>query len=63
MIPAVIVADATLSKDGALGAGAHLGLTLITLAFAWAGRGLGRLTGGVIIVLYGAFVAVLAATG
>jgi cation:H+ antiporter len=63
MIPAVVIVGAVLSTDGSLIMAAYLGLTLVTLAFAWTGRGLGRWTGGLIIVLYAAFVAVLAATG
>jgi Ca2+/Na+ antiporter len=63
MIPAVLVAGATHSRDGALIMGAYVGLTLVTLGLAWAGRGLGRWAGGLIIVLYFAFVVVLVATG
>ncbi|HZL65306.1 MAG TPA: hypothetical protein VFD50_10260 [Thermoleophilia bacterium] len=63
MIPAVLVAGATRSRDGALIMGAYVGLTLVTLGLAWAGRRLGRRAGGLIIVLYVAFVVVLVATG
>ncbi len=63
MIPAVIVAGAVLSHDGAFITSVYVGLTLVTLALAWAGRGLGRWAGGLIVVLYVAFVVVLAATG
>jgi cation:H+ antiporter len=63
MIPALIVASAVLSRDGAFITIVYVGLTLVTLALAWAGRGLGRLAGGLIIVLYIAFVVVLAAAG
>ena len=63
MIPAVLVAGATRSRDGALIMAAYVGLTLVTLGLAWAGRGLGRWAGGLIIVLYVAFVVALVATG
>ncbi len=63
MIPALIVASALLSRDGALITSVYVGLTLVTLGLAWAGRGLDRWAGGLIIVLYVAFVVALAATG
>jgi len=63
MIPAVIVAGATLSRDAAFITAAYVGLTLVTLGLAWAGRGLGRRAGALIIALYVTFVVVLAATG
>ena len=47
----------------AVAAPAYLGLTLITLALAWTGRGLGRWTGGLIILLCAAFIAVPAVNG
>jgi len=63
IIPAVVAAGATLSRDAVLITAAYVGLTLVTIALAWAGRGLGRWAGAFIIALYIAFVAVLAATG
>ena len=63
MIPAVLVVGATFAKDGGGITAAYLGLTLVTLFFAWRGRGLGRWSGALIIALYAAFVAVLVATG
>ena len=63
MIPAVLVVGVTFAKDGGGITAAYLGLTLVTLFFAWRGRGLGRWSGGLIIALYAAFVAVLSATG
>lgn len=63
MIPTVLAAGAAQSRDGAFIMGAYVGLTLVTLGLAWAGRGLGRWGGGLIIVLYAAFVAALVAAG
>jgi cation:H+ antiporter len=62
MVPAVLVVGVTFSRDGGGITAAYLGLTLVTLLFAWGGRGLGRWSGGLIIALYLAFVVLLATT-
>jgi cation:H+ antiporter len=62
MIPAAVVAKAALSRDAVFITVVYLGLTLATLMLAWAGRGLGRWAGALIIVLYVAFVVMFAAT-
>ncbi len=62
MIPAVIAAGVSLTKDAALITAAYAGLTVVTLGAAWLRRGIGRWAGALIIVLYLGFVVVLIGT-
>jgi cation:H+ antiporter len=62
LIPATVLGLARTSGAGVLVAGWYVGLTGLTLTLAYAGRGLGRLSGGVVIAAYGLFVVVLLAT-
>ncbi len=62
LIPAVVIGLARPSGSGLLVAGWYVGLTALTLLLAYGGRGLGRLSGGVIIAAYVAFVVALLAT-
>ena len=62
LVPALVIGLANPSASGTLVAGWYLGLTALTLLLAYVGRGLGRLSGGVIIVAYVGFVGVLLAT-
>jgi cation:H+ antiporter len=61
LIPAVVVGMAGPSSSGMLVAGWYVGLTALTLLLAYVGRGLGRVSGGVIILAYVGFVATLLA--
>jgi cation:H+ antiporter len=61
LIPAAVVGLAQPSASGLLVAGWYVGLTALTLALAYAGRGLGRRAGWLIIAAYGLFVAILLA--
>jgi cation:H+ antiporter len=61
LVPGVVVGLAPVSTQGDLVVGWYLGLTVVTLVLAYAGRGLGRVTGGLIVVGYGAFVAAVLA--
>ena len=62
LIPAVVIGLAKQSGSGLLVASWYVGLTVLTLLLAYVGRGLGRLSGGVIILAYVGFVVVLLAT-
>jgi cation:H+ antiporter len=59
LIPATVLGLARPSASGLLVAGWYLGLTAFTLVFAYAGHGLRRATGGLIIAAYALFVVVL----
>jgi hypothetical protein len=60
LVPATIVALGVSSKATTLVAAWYLGLTMFALVAAYAGRGLARAGGALIIVAYLAFVVVLA---
>jgi cation:H+ antiporter len=62
LIPAVVLGLAKPSSSGVLVAGWYVGLTALTLLLSYAGRGLGRASGSVIIAGYIAFVVALLAT-
>ena len=62
LIPAVFIGLAKPSASGTLVASWYVGLTVLTLLFAYVGRGLGRASGSVIIASYVAFVVALLAT-
>jgi cation:H+ antiporter len=62
LLPAVVIGLAKPSASGMLVASWYVGLTVLTLLLAYVGRGLGRLSGAVIIVAYVSFVVVLLAT-
>ena len=62
LLPAVVIGLAKPSGSGMLVACWYVGLTALTLLLAYVGRGLGRLSGGVIIMAYVGFVAVLLVT-
>jgi cation:H+ antiporter len=62
LIPASITGLGPRSGQGILVAAWYAGLTVLALAFAYRGRGLGRVPGAVIIVGYLAFVIALAVT-
>jgi cation:H+ antiporter len=62
LMPAVIIGLARPSASGMLVASWYVGLTALTLWFAYMGRGLGRVAGAAIITAYVAFVVVLLAT-
>jgi cation:H+ antiporter len=59
LVPAVWLGLGRPQAQGMLIAGWYVGLTACTLALAYAGRGLSRLSGSVVIGGYLAFVAVL----
>ena len=59
LIPAVLAGLGPRSGPGTLVAAWYAGLTVLALAFAYRGRGLGRMSGAVIIAGYLAFVAAL----
>jgi len=59
MIPAVVLHASRASAGGLVSAGWYAALTALTLALAYAARGLGRRAGIVIIAAYVAFVVVL----
>lgn len=61
LVPAVVVGIAAPSGPVALAAGWYAGLTVLVLALAYAGRGLRRGGGTVVLVGYAVFVAVLVA--
>ena len=62
LAPATVVGLAKPSGSGLLVAGWYLGLTTVTLALTYAGRGLGREAGLVVVAAYVLFVTVLLAT-
>jgi cation:H+ antiporter len=62
LLPAVLVGLAAASTQEVFIAWWYLGLTSLTLVLAYAGRGLGRFSGSLIIAGYGVFVAVILAT-
>lgn len=62
LIPAAVVGLAKPSGSGLLVAGWYVALTALTLLLAYAGRGLGRVSGGAIIAAYIVFVVMLLAT-
>ena len=62
LIPATVIGLAKPSASGLLVAGWYLGLTALTLVLAFAGRGLRRTSGGVIVAAYALFVVLLLAT-
>ena len=59
LIPASVAGLGPGSGQGTLVAGWYAGLTVLALALAYRGRGLGRASGAVIIAAYLAFVAAL----
>lgn len=61
LVPGLFLGLATRSAAGTLTAGWYVGLTVLTLALAYRGRGLRRMSGAVIIGGYVVFVAVLVA--
>jgi cation:H+ antiporter len=61
LIPATVIGLAKPSSSGFVITGWYLGLTFVTLALAYVGRGLGRAPGGLIIGAYVLFVIVLLA--
>ena len=62
LIPATVIGLAKPSRSGLLVAGWYMGLTALTLALAYAGRGLRRISGGVIVAAYALFVVLLLTT-
>ena len=62
LIPAVVIGLAKPSASGMLVASWYVALTALTLLLAYAGRGLGRISGGAIILAYIGFVVVLLVT-
>ena len=62
LLPAVVIGLAKPSGSGLLVASWYFGLTALTLILAYVGRGLGRLSGGVIILAYVGFVVALLAS-
>jgi cation:H+ antiporter len=62
LIPAVVIGLAKPSASGILVAGWYVALTALTILLAYAGQGLGRLSGALIIVAYVGFVVSLLAT-
>ena len=62
LIPAVVIGLAKPSSSGVLVASWYVGLTALTLVLAYVGRGLGRVSGILIIVAYVGFVVALLAT-
>ena len=61
LIPATVIGLARSSDSGLLVAGWYVGLTALTLVFAYAGHGLRRTGGGLMIAAYALFVVVLLA--
>ncbi|HEV3328468.1 MAG TPA: hypothetical protein VGZ33_03660 [Acidimicrobiales bacterium] len=61
LLPAVVLGIAAPTGTSSLIATWYVGLTLVSLALAFAGRGLRRSEGWLIVALYGTFVAVLLA--
>jgi hypothetical protein len=61
LIPAAVIGLAQPSGSGLLVAGWYVGLTALTLVLAYAGYGLRRAAGGLIIAAYVLFVVVLLA--
>ena len=61
LLPGALIGIGTASGSATLVAGAYLGVTVLALARAYAGRGLRRRDGAVIIVAYLAFVSALLA--
>ena len=61
LLPGALIGIGTASASATLVAGAYLGVTVLALARAYAGRGLRRRDGAVIIVAYLAFVSALLA--
>ena len=61
LIPATVIGLASPSGSGLLVAGWYVGLTALTLVLAYAGHGLRRAGGGLIIAAYALFVVVLLA--
>jgi cation:H+ antiporter len=59
LIPATVIGLARPSAPGLLVAGWYVGLTALALVLAYAGRGLGRASGGLILAAYALFVVVL----
>jgi cation:H+ antiporter len=59
LIPATVIGLARPSAPGLLVAGWYVGLTALVLVLAYAGHGVGRARGGVIIAAYALFVVVL----
>ncbi|HUE61362.1 MAG TPA: hypothetical protein VMO88_17470 [Acidimicrobiales bacterium] len=57
-LPGIFLGLGQTGGDGTLVAGWYVGLTLLTLLIAFAGRGLDRKSGWVIVIAYGAFVVV-----
>ena len=62
LIPAAVIGRAKPSGSGMLVASWYVALTALTLLLAYAGRGLGRASGGAIIMSYFTFIVVLLAT-
>ncbi|HEX3332940.1 MAG TPA: hypothetical protein VHS57_01275 [Acidimicrobiales bacterium] len=62
LIPAALIGLAEPSGSGLLVAGWYVGLTALTLALAYSGRGLGRGSGWAVIAAYALFVSLLLAT-
>jgi cation:H+ antiporter len=62
LIPAVVIGLAKPSSSGVLVASWYVGLTALTLLLAYVGRGLGRVSGLLIIAAYVGFVVALLAT-
>jgi len=61
LLPAVVLGIAPPTGPSGLVAGWYVGLTLVTVVLAFAGRGLRRPAGWLIVALYGAFVVALLA--
>ncbi len=62
LVPAIFVGLARPSHSGFIVAGWYIGLTMVTMALAYRGRGLGRFSGALILVAYVGFVIVLLST-
>ncbi len=62
LIPGVVIGLAKPSGTGLLVAGWYVGLTAVTLMLAYAGHGLRRTSGALIIAAYALFVVLLLAT-
>jgi hypothetical protein len=61
LLPGTILGIGTTSGSATLVAGTYVGLTLLALQRAYAGRGLDRADGAIIVLTYLAFVAALLA--